>query len=144
MVDWLRQALGLREGFTGTIHDTATTATFCAVLTMRERALNFKGLTEGTCGAPRLRIYASAQTHSSVDKSARLSGIGQDNLIKIEVDQNLSMDATALRRQIEADLAQGYIPAGVVLCIGGTSIGASDNIAEIIACLLYTSPSPRD
>jgi aromatic-L-amino-acid decarboxylase len=133
MVDWLRQALGLREGFTGTIHDTATTATFCAVLTMRERALNFKGLTEGTCGTPRLRIYASAQTHSSVDKSARLSGIGQDNLIKIEVDQNLSMDATALRRQIEADLAQGYIPAGVVLCIGGTSIGASDNIAEIIA-----------
>ena len=55
----------------------------------------------------RLRIYASAQTHSSVDKSVRLSGIGQDNLIKIEVDQNLSMDATILRRQIEADLAQG-------------------------------------
>jgi len=133
MVDWLRQALGLREGFTGTIHDTATTATLCAVLTMRERALNFKGLTEGTCGAPRLRIYASTQTHSSVDKSVRLSGIGQDNLIKIEVDQNLSMDATLLRCQIEADLAQGYIPAGVILCIGGTSIGASDNIAEIIA-----------
>ncbi len=100
---------------------------------MREKALNFKGLTEGTCGTPRLRIYASAHTHSSVDKSARLSGIGQDNLIKIELDQNLSMDATALRRQIEADLAKGYILAGVVLCIGGTSIGASDNIAEIIA-----------
>jgi aromatic-L-amino-acid decarboxylase len=133
MVDWLRQALGLREGFTGTIHDTATTATLCAVLTMRERALNFKGLTEGTCGFPRLRIYASTQCHSSVDKSVRLSGIGQDNLIKIEVDQSLSMDSMLLRRQIEADLAHGYIPAGVVLCIGGTSIGASDNISEIIA-----------
>jgi aromatic-L-amino-acid decarboxylase len=80
-----------------------------------------------------LRIYASTQTHSSVDKSVRLSGIGQDNLIKIAVDQNLSMDATLLRRQIETDLAQGYIPAGIVLCIGGTSIGASDNIAEIIS-----------
>ena len=103
------------------------------------KSVNFKGLTEGTFGAPRLRIYASTQTHSSVDKSVRLSGIGQDNLIKIEVDQNLSMDATLLRRQIESDLAQGYIPAGVVLCIGGTSIGASDNIAEIIAVPRKTS-----
>ena len=37
MVDWLRQALGLREGFTGTIHDTATTATLCAVLTCEKK-----------------------------------------------------------------------------------------------------------
>ena len=133
MVDWLRQALGLREGFTGTIHDTATTTTLCAILTMRERTLNFKGLTEGMSGAPRLRIYASSQTHSSVDKGVRLSGIGQQNLIKIAVDQNMSMDVSVLRRQIEDDLAKGYVPAGVVLCVGGTSTGASDNIAEIIA-----------
>lgn len=47
VIDWLRQALGLKEGFKGTIQDTATTATFCAVLTMREKALGFSGLKDG-------------------------------------------------------------------------------------------------
>ncbi len=38
MVSWLRQALGLADHFTGTIHDTATTCTLAAVITMRDRA----------------------------------------------------------------------------------------------------------
>src|SRR5690606_9080358 len=39
MVDWLRQAVGLPEGFSGVLQDTASSATLCAVLTMRETAL---------------------------------------------------------------------------------------------------------
>ena len=84
---WLRQALGLPEGFSGTLQGLATTATFCAVLVMRERALGWKGLTEGLSGGARLRIYASAQTHSSIDKAVRLAGIGQENLVKIPRDR---------------------------------------------------------
>ena len=53
MVAWLRAGLGLPEGFAGTIHDSATTATLCAVLTMRERALDWRGLTGGLSGQPR-------------------------------------------------------------------------------------------
>lgn len=132
MVQWLRAALGLPEGFTGTIHDSATTATLCAVLTMRERALGWRGLTQGLSGQPRLRIYASAQTHSSVDKAVRLAGIGQDNLVKIPTRDDLSMDPAALDAAIRADRAAGHVPAGVVFCTGGTSVGAFDDIA---ACL---------
>jgi aromatic-L-amino-acid decarboxylase len=65
MIDWLRQALGLPQGFVGTIHDSATNATLSAVLTMRERALGWTGLEEGLSGGPVLRFYASAETHSS-------------------------------------------------------------------------------
>jgi aromatic-L-amino-acid decarboxylase len=42
MVDWLRQAVGLPEGFRGVLQDAATVATVCAVMTMRERALGFE------------------------------------------------------------------------------------------------------
>ena len=132
MIGWLRQALGLPEGFAGTIHDSATTATLSAVLTMRERAIGWKGLSEGLSGQPRLRLYASAETHSSVDKAARLSGIGQDNLVKIPTDTGHSMKPGALAGAIAADRAAGYLPAGVVLCAGGTSIGAFDRIADCI------------
>jgi len=129
MVQWLRAALGLPEGFTGTIHDSATTATLCAVLTMRERALDWHGLTQGLSGQPRLRIYASAQTHSSVDKAVRLAGIGQENLVKIAVRDDLSMDPAALAAAIRNDRAAGFLPGGVVFCTGGTSVGAFDDIA---------------
>lgn len=133
MVDWLRQALGLPDGFTGTIHDSATTATLAAVLTMRERALDWAGLADGLSAQPRLRIYASAETHSSVDKAVRIAGIGQANLVKIATDAALSMRPDALSAAITADKADGFLPTGVVLCAGGTSVGAFDKIGACIA-----------
>ncbi len=133
MISWLAQALGLPADFTGTIHDSATTATLSAVLTMREVALAHQGNLTGLSGQPRLRIYASAQTHSSVDKSVRVAGIGQENLIKIATDATYAMDPAALAAAIADDRAAGHLPAGVVLCAGGTSIGAFDRIAECIA-----------
>ena len=133
MIGWLRQALGLPDAFTGTIHDSATTATLSAVLTMREVALAFQGNIKGLSGSPALRIYASAETHSSVDKAARVAGIGQDNLVKIPTDSTLSMKPGALAGAIAADRAAGHLPAGVILCAGGTSVGAFDRIRECIA-----------
>ncbi|NTT87409.1 pyridoxal phosphate-dependent decarboxylase family protein [Tabrizicola fusiformis] len=133
MIGWLRQALGLPEGFTGTIHDSATTATLSAVLTMREAALNWQGNAEGLSALPRLRLYASAETHSSVDKAARVAGIGQTNLVKVPTDGSLSMKPGALSGAIAADRAAGMLPAGVILCAGGTSVGAFDRIADCIA-----------
>ncbi|NUB45498.1 aspartate aminotransferase family protein [Fertoebacter nigrum] len=133
MMRWLRDALGLAGHFTGTIHDSATTATLSAVLTMRERALGWQGLADGLSGQPRLRLYASAETHSSVDKAARVAGIGQANLVKIATDAAHALDPAALDAAIRADLATGFRPAGVVLCAGGTSIGAFDRIGDSIA-----------
>ncbi len=133
MMTWLRQGFGLADHFTGTIHDSATTATLSAVLTMREAALTWKGLSQGLSGAPRMRLYCSAQTHSSVDKAARVAGIGQDNLVKIATDDHLAMRPDALQAAIQADRDQGYLPIGVILCCGGTSVGAFDTLTECIA-----------
>lgn len=133
MVGWLRGALGLPARFSGTIHDSATTATLSAVLTMRERALGWAGLRDGLSGAPRLRLYASAETHSSVDKAARIAGIGQGNLVKIPTDAGLAMQPEALASAIEADRAAGFLPIGVVICAGGTSVGAFDRVGDVVA-----------
>jgi aromatic-L-amino-acid decarboxylase len=133
MVQWLRQAVGLPEGFVGTIHDTATNATLSAVLTMREKALGWRGLEEGLAGGPTLRFYASAETHSSVDKAIRVAGIGQRNLVKVPVDDSRGMTGAALRAAIRADRAAGLQPAGVILCAGGTSVGAFDRIGDCVA-----------
>lgn len=132
MINWLRDALGLAPHFTGVIQDSATSSTLSAILTMRERALNWRGIASGVAGEKTPRIYASAQTHSSIDKACWVAGIGQDNLVKISTDDNYSMRPSVLRAAIKADRAAGHLPAGIVICVGGTSIGASDNVAEIV------------
>jgi len=132
MMDWLRQAFDLSPAFRGVIHDTATTATLCAVLTMREKALKWRGLEEGLANHPTLRIYASNQTHSSIDKAVRLAGIGQNNLVKIPTNEHWAMCPDALAKAIQADRSSGFLPAGVIACIGGTSIGASDDLGSTL------------
>ena len=131
MVDWLRQALGLPDSFKGVLQDTASSATLCAILTMRERALEWAGNRQGLAGGPQVRVYASDQTHSSIDKAIWIAGIGQDNLVKVPTTDDDAIDLAALRDAIQADRAAGHLPAGIVACTGGTSIGASDDIAGV-------------
>ena len=131
MVDWLRQATGLPEDFKGVLQDTASTSTLCAILTMREIATDFKGNEEGLFNKPPIRIYASERTHSSIDKALWIAGLGQNNLVKIKTDQSYAMDADHLRKAIKSDRENGFTPGGIVICVGGTSIGATDNLREI-------------
>ncbi|WP_127114691.1 pyridoxal phosphate-dependent decarboxylase family protein [Shimia sediminis] len=134
VLDWLRQGMGLPEGFHGVIQDSASGATLAAVLTMREKALGWAGNIEGLPGQKPLRIYASSEVHTSIDRAIWISGIGQDNLIRIPIaGAQRGMDPAALDAAIRADLDAGMVPAGVILCVGGTGTGATDPIADCIA-----------
>jgi len=133
MVDWLRQALGLPDRMTGVIQDSASSATLSAVLTMRERATEYASNRTGLSGRGHLRIYCSDQVHSSIDRACWVSGIGQDNLIKITgTGPQYGMAASALDAAIKADLAEGHTPAGIIAITGGTGVGGSDDLAAIL------------
>ncbi|MFZ7092930.1 pyridoxal phosphate-dependent decarboxylase family protein [Primorskyibacter sp. 2E233] len=136
MMDWLRQSIGLPGDFTGVIQDSASSATLAAVLVMREKALNWQGNQKGLSGGPTPRIYCSDQVHTSIDRAAWVSGIGQDNLIKIPVvegDPLRRMDTEALKAAIAADRAAGHLPAGLIGVTGATGMGACDDIAALAA-----------
>lgn len=133
MLDWLRQAIGLPVGFSGVIQDSASSATLAAVLTMRERALNWAGNKQGLSGRPRLRIYASTEVHTSIDRAIWVAGIGEENLVRIPTKGSLrGMDPDALNAAINADKESGLLPAGVIACTGGTSTGACDDIEKVL------------
>jgi aromatic-L-amino-acid decarboxylase len=132
VLDWLRQMVGLPEGFHGVIHDTASSATLAALLTARERALDWRGNAQGLSGQPAIRIYCSEQAHSSIDKACWISGIGQDNLVKLpSIGERYGMDIAALERAIVADRAAGRLPAAIVASVGATSVGACDDVRAI-------------
>jgi aromatic-L-amino-acid decarboxylase len=132
MMEWLAEAVGLPGDFRGVIQDSASSATLAAVLTMRERALGWAGNAQGLPGQKPLRIYCSAEVHSSIDRAIWVAGIGQDNLVKLPVQGALrAMDTYALERAIEQDRAEGMLPAGIVACTGATGMGACDDIAAV-------------
>ncbi|UTS79066.1 pyridoxal phosphate-dependent decarboxylase family protein [Phaeobacter piscinae] len=133
MMDWLRQALDLPEEFQGVIQDSASSATLAAVLTMREKALNWQGNEQGLFSQKTLRIYCSSEVHTSVDRAIWVAGVGQQNLVRVPIKGDWrGMDPDALAAAIEADIAAGHQPAGVILCVGGTGVGATDPVDQIL------------
>jgi aromatic-L-amino-acid decarboxylase len=131
MMIWLRDLIHLPPEFEGVIQDTASTSTLAAILTAREKATGFRINDEGADNAGTLRVYCSEQTHSSVEKAVKISGIGKKNLIKIPVTGNFSMDTPKLREAIETDRKKGFIPCCVVATIGTTGTTAVDPLRTI-------------
>jgi aromatic-L-amino-acid decarboxylase len=131
-LDWLRQMMGLPEGFRGTIQDTASISTLVAIAAARERAM--PGVRErGMSGLPPVRVYASEHVHSSIDKACITLGLGMDGLRKIATDAEYRMDAAALEAAIEEDRAAGILPICVVPTAGTTSIASIDPIPAVAA-----------
>ncbi|HIC85038.1 MAG TPA: aspartate aminotransferase family protein [Desulfobacterales bacterium] len=130
VMGWLRKMLGLPEGMEGCIHDTASTATLCALLCAREKATGFECNEKGL-KAPLLRVYASEEAHSSIEKDVKIAGFGRQNLRYIPTDQEFSMIPIELEKAIKSDMDAGFKPACVVATIGTTSSTAIDPIKEI-------------
>jgi aromatic-L-amino-acid/L-tryptophan decarboxylase len=133
VLDWLRQMIGLPDSFKGMICDTASMSTFHALAAARETIAGRSVRDDGICGpdSPRLRIYASEQAHSSVEKSAMALGIGRRGLVKIGTDSEFRMDVRALESAIAADLREGLTPFAVVATVGTTSTTSIDPVPQI-------------
>jgi aromatic-L-amino-acid decarboxylase len=132
-LDWLRRLVGLPDGFTGVIQETASTSTLVALLSARERA-SVGGFGREGAAAPdaaRLVAYASAEAHSSVPKAVRLAGFGEDRLRRVPVDARFALRADALARMMHEDHDAGLIPACVVATAGTTNSTAVDPVAAI-------------
>ncbi len=128
MMDWLREMTGLPTSFEGVIQDSASSATLAALITARERVTGYRSNMEGLNGTGRLRVYASTQAHSSVEKGCGVAGFGRENLVRIGVTKDYSIDTDDLRKVIESDLSAGYIPCCVVVTLGTTGTTAIDNL----------------
>ena len=105
-VDWVRQLLGLPDGWHGHIEDTASTSTLAALIAARHVT-------------GRNVVVCSEHAHSSVDKAARMLGM---ELRKVPADRTLAMHAK------ELELADA---AAVVATVGTTSFASVDPVRAL-------------
>ncbi|EON24069.1 aromatic-L-amino-acid decarboxylase [Nocardioides sp. CF8] len=139
VVDWLAQALGLPEQFRltdygrggGVIQDTASTATFTALLAALHAASDGTARESGV-GARKWAVYGSSQAHSSLVKAAMMAGLGAESVRSVEVDPvTQSMDVTSFERLLADDIDDGWTPLFVQAAVGTTSTGAIDDVQAI-------------
>jgi len=136
MTEWMASAAGLPPSFKGVIQDSASSATLVAIITARERATQFKSNLNGVPQG--LRVYCSAEAHSSIEKGVGVAGIGRNNLVKIETDTEQRMIPEKLEKAIADDITAGLTPVCVVAAIGTTGTVSIDPLPEIAAiCTKY-------
>jgi aromatic-L-amino-acid/L-tryptophan decarboxylase len=109
--DWVRQLMGLPEGWHGHIEDSASTSTLAALTAARELR-------------PGGAVICSEHAHSSVEKAARLLGLP---LRKVPADGEFRMRADGLAAAVGEDTAT------VVATVGTTATTAVDPVPEAAA-----------
>ena len=135
VLDWLTDMMGMPEKFKststggGVIQDTASTSSLTAMIAARERVTKYQSNKTGI--QQKLVAYISTQTHSSLEKAIKITGIGSENLRMIEVDEKFAMRVNLLEEQIQKDKIAGLTPFFVCAALGTTSSNAIDPIKEI-------------
>ncbi|WP_329163633.1 aspartate aminotransferase family protein [Streptomyces sp. NBC_01717] len=127
LIDWTAARIGLGPAADGIFTSGGTQSNLQALLLAREEA---KSRPEHF---NRLRIFTSECSHFSVQKSAKLLGLGPDSVVSVPVDQNKRMQAMALARALEQCVAEGAVPMAVVATAGTTDFGSIDPLPEIAA-----------
>ncbi|BFO21748.1 hypothetical protein SHKM778_81360 [Streptomyces sp. KM77-8] len=128
LIDWTTARIGLGPAADGVFTSGGTQSNLQALLLAREESKT------GDLG--KLRVFASEAGHFSVQKSAKLLGLGPDAVVSIPVDHDKRMQTVALARELERCAQQGLVPMAVVATAGTTDFGSIDplpGIAELCA-----------
>lgn len=131
VISWCKEIVGYKSTSSGMLVSGGSVANLTALIVARNamltdvRQIGIYGLEAQPV------LYASAQSHSCVDKAGEILGIGSANIRKIRVKADYTMDTAALEAAIEKDIANGLKPFCIVAGLGTVNTGAMDDLAEI-------------
>ncbi|MFG2679253.1 lysine decarboxylase DesA [Streptomyces sp. NPDC048392] len=123
LIDWTCARIGLGPAADGVFTSGGTQSNLQALLLAREEAK-----TEDFAD---LRIFASEVSHFSVQKSAKLLGLGPDAVVSVPVDHDKRLQTVALARELERCASDGLVPMAVVATAGTTDFGSIDPLPGI-------------
>jgi glutamate/tyrosine decarboxylase-like PLP-dependent enzyme len=129
-VRWIARLLGYPDDCGGLLVSGGNVANFVGFWVGRRARAGWDLRREGNRDRP-VRIYASEETHTWIQKAADLSGFGTDSIRWIETDSRQRLRVDALRAAIERDRREGARPLFAVATMGSVSTGAVDPLREM-------------
>jgi aromatic-L-amino-acid decarboxylase len=128
---WLCELLGYGPDSFGTLASGGSEANLIALKCARDNAHREIKNAGIRIASADLVIYASEQSHYSIEKSADILGLGRDSVRKISTDSQFHINLDELRQVIRRDKAADLIPCCVVGVAGATSTGVLDPLEEL-------------
>ena len=128
LIRWMCKIVGFPETALGNLTSGGSIANLMAITTARDH-MNIKAR-----DIENSVIYLTHQAHHSIQKAIRIAGLAEAKLRYIPVDDRFRMDATALQKRIQSDIANGLKPFILIASAGTTDTGAIDpmnDLAEI-------------
>ena len=129
-IRWIAELIGAPTDSGGLLVSGGNMANFVGFLAARAARAERVRAAGLRTGAP-LRVYASSETHTWIQKAADLFGLGTDAICWIPADAEQRMDVAALEQRIAADRNAGAVPMLVVGTAGTVGTGAVDPLVEI-------------
>lgn len=137
LIDWTAERLGFGTDADGVFTSGGSQSNFQALLIARNQAVAKLRAESGEVRLPtlleRLRIFTSADSHFSIQKSASMLGLGFDAVIAVRTGPDHRMDPAALAAALAEAHDAGLVPMAVVATAGTTDFGAVDPLAELAA-----------
>ncbi|HYM79857.1 MAG TPA: aminotransferase class V-fold PLP-dependent enzyme [Candidatus Limnocylindria bacterium] len=132
---WIAELIGYPRDCGGVLVSGGNMANFVGFLAARQAKAPWDVRAHGPVDpeGKRLLVYASAETHTWIQKAADLFGLGTDCIRWIETDDRQRMNVDALEAAIAMDHAAGARPFLVVGTAGSVSTGAVDPLLAIAA-----------
>jgi glutamate/tyrosine decarboxylase-like PLP-dependent enzyme len=128
---WLCELVGYQRESFGTLTSGGSEANLIGLKCARDKAhrvVRDKGV---RAAMGDLIVYASEQSHYSLEKSVDILGLGRESLRKIETDDRFHIRIDLLREAIASDKERGFIPCCIAGAAGATSTGIIDPLSEL-------------
>ena len=130
-VRWIGERVGWDSAFDGTFTSGGNEANFSALA--MALATHFPASVEEGVAAIGVRpvLYASSESHHSLDKSVGLLGLGRKALRRLPVNVRMQLDPATLEEAIQKDIHEGSKPFCLVGTAGTTNSGAVDDLEAL-------------
>lgn len=146
-INWLTEMMGYETSLEaketlipgGIITNGGTIANLNALLLIRNRYLSSKGIDltlDGLLSLPKdqkLIVFVSKEAHYSWKKIGGYIGLGSDNIVEVDVDENFRMNVSDLKNKIQQAKQDGSVVLGIIANVGSTGVGSIDPLEEIVA-----------
>ena len=125
VVRWIADFIGYPSAG-GCLLSGGSAGNLVGLAVARKQKAPFDADSLGTRGGAPLTVYASQETHASLEKAMVLLGMGRSQLRKIAVRDDFTIDLDSLARQVAEDRKNGCHPICVVGNAGTTNTGSVD------------------
>lgn len=129
---WGAQFIGYDPQAAGVLVSGGSAANLTGLTVARSVYFKRENIQEaGLFNSQPFTVYGSVETHSCVDKSIDLLGIGTNQYRKIAVNNDFTINIEALKNQIAKDIADGFKPFCLIGNAGTVNTGAIDDLETL-------------